>query len=108
MKKLSAAIDEKLLGKAQLLDRMTASARSRLPRDWAEHCWVSGHDATCLNMVTDNAVFITPLFYQQAEILKQLNEEFSVELKCRFKKMKVRTMRSPLPPVLTKHPHDTS
>ncbi len=97
MKQLYAAIDEKLVERVELLDRMTASARSRLPRDWAEHCWVVGHDATCLNMVTDNAVFITPLFYQQAEILKQLNEEFGAELRCRFKRMKVRTMREPMP-----------
>ena len=97
MKKLHAAIDDELLRKAQLLERMTASVRSRLPRNLAEHCWVGGYDSTYLNIITDKAVFRTPIYYQQVEILKQLNEEFGATLKCRFKKVKVQAMREPMP-----------
>lgn len=97
MKKLYTAIDARLVDRIELLDRMTTSARSRLARHLAEHCWVGSYDSTCLSVITDNAAFSMPIYYQQAEILKQLNEEFGGELKCRLRKMTIRVMREPMP-----------
>ncbi len=97
MKKLYLSADKSLLRHAQLLERMTASARSRLPHHLAEHCWVGGYDATRITLITDDAVFTTPIYYQQPEILKQLREEFGAELDCSFKKASVRVSRFPIP-----------
>lgn len=97
MKKLGANFDQELLKRARLLERMTASARSRLPRHLAEHCWVGACDGTRLTLITDNAAFTTPIHYQQQEIVKQLNEEFAAELGCRLKKAAVRVSRFPMP-----------
>ncbi len=97
MKKLHSFADKNLLQHAQLLERMTASARSRLPQYLAEHCWVGGYDATSVALITDDAVFTTPINYQQHEILTQLNEEFGAELQRRFRKATVRASRFPVP-----------
>ncbi len=96
MKKLGSNIDENLLKRARLLERMTASARSRLPRHLAGHCWVGSYDVSSLTLITDNAAFTTPIHYQQQEIVKQLNEEFGTELGCRFRKATVRVSRFPI------------
>lgn len=97
MKKLGSDFGEELLQRARLLERMTESARSRLPRGLAQHCWVGAYDSSSLTLITDDPVFSTPIRYQQQEILKQLNEEFSGELGCRFRKAAVRVSRFPIP-----------
>ena len=97
MKKLHSSIDDNLLQRTQLLDRMTASVRARLPQHLAEHCWVGNYDARCLNLITDDVAFTTPIYYQQQEIVKQVNEEFGGELCCHFKKATVRVLRYPIP-----------
>ena len=97
MKRLGLNIDGNLLKRARLLERMTASARSRLPRHLAEHCWVGAYDEASLTLITDSAAFTTPIHYQQQEIVKQLNEEFGAELGCRFRKAAVRVSRFPIP-----------
>lgn len=97
MKRLGSNLDEDLLERARLLERMTASARSRLPRYLADHCWVGAYDAASLTLITDKAAFTTPIHYQQREIIKQLNEEFGTALGCRFRKATVRVSRFPIP-----------
>ena len=97
MKPLFSEIDSSLLQRAQLLERMTASARSRLPRHLAAHCWIGNYDASCITLITDNPGFATPIYYQQQEILKQLNEEFGTALGCRFRKVSMRVSRFPIP-----------
>ncbi len=97
MKTLDSFVDRDLRRRARLLERMTASARSRLPRHHAEHCWVGNYAGTCITLITDDAVFATPIHYQQQEIIKQLNEEFGEETGCRFKKATVRVSRFAIP-----------
>lgn len=97
MKRLGSNLDPALLERARLLERMTASARSRLPPHLAEHCWVGTYENASLTLITDNAAFTTPIRYQQQEIIKQLNEEFGAALGCRFRKATVRVSRFKIP-----------
>ena len=97
MKSLYSSVDKNLLQHAQLLERMTVSVRSRLPQHLAKHCWVGGYDETRITLITDDATFTTPIYYQQHEIVKQLNEEFAADLGCRFKKAIVRVSHFPIP-----------
>lgn len=97
MKPLISTVDDALRQRARLLERMTAAARSRLPQHLAAHCWVGEYDGTRLTLVTDDAAFTTPIYYQQREIVKQLNEEFSAELPRPLKKAVVRVSRFPIP-----------
>ena len=98
MKKLGSFVNPTLWRRAHLLEHMTASARGRLPRHLARHCWVGGYDAACVILVTDDSTFTTPINYHQHEIVKQLNEDFGRELGRRFKKAKVRVSPASLFP----------
>ena len=87
MENLKSILERKIsvaLARAELLARMTECLRQSLPPEIAEHCRLGDY--------TDNAAFATLIHYRQRHILKKLNERFSQELGCCFKKARVKTV----------------
>ena len=93
MKKLGDLISPALDKKAQLLDMMSASARSRLPKEMASHCWVGGYEKDHIILVTDYPHYAIYMRCHQREILKQLKEEFSAYLPTGIRKVRIRVSR---------------
>ena len=82
--------------KLKLLQKLTASGRSRLPDDIAIHFWVANFDENTLNIITDDASYVTYLRAHQGEIIKQLNEEFTYETAFHWRRINIRVSREKL------------
>ena len=93
MKKISDLLNPQLDKQLRLLDKMTKSARSRLPQAVAAHCWVGGYEKDYLSLVTDHPNYTIYLRCHQREILKQLKEEFPDQLQANIRKVRVRVSR---------------
>lgn len=93
MKKIGDLINPQLSKQVKLLDKMTKSARSRLPKKIAPHCWVSGYEKDYVSLVTDYPGYVVYLRCHQREILKQLKEEFPNFLKSEVRKVRIRVSR---------------
>ena len=93
MKKLGDLINPSLARKAQLLEIMSESARTRLPREIAPHCWVGGFEKDHIVLVTDYPHYATYIRCHQREILKQLKEEFRTDLPESVRKVRIRVSR---------------
>lgn len=90
MRPIHTLIDTKYLTKARDVTAFTASVRSRLSSDLQKHCWVAEIRGNCLIIVTDQAERATLLRYQQHELVKQINEEFTLSLEVPLKRLKVK------------------
>ncbi len=93
MKKLGDLINPSLARKAQLLEIMSESARTRLPREIASHCWVGGFEKDHIVLVTDYPHYVTYIRCHQREILKQLKEEFRTHVPENIRKVRIRVSR---------------
>ena len=93
MKKLGDLINPSLTRKAQLLKMMSESARTRLPREIASHCWVGGFEKDHIVLVTDYPHYAIYIRCHQREILKQLKEEFRTHLPESVRKVRIRISR---------------
>ena len=89
LKRLDSFIDKDLLIHAALLDRMSACAQQHLPPYLAKSCWVVGFGKDLLHLITNQAALAGPIYFQQREILKRMNEEFGDELQVCFRKTRV-------------------
>lgn len=98
MKKLCDLISPNLLDKAELLEAMSVSARSRLPQEIAAHCWVGGYEKDHVVLITDYPHYAIYMRCHQREILKQLKEEFNADLPASIRKVRIRVSK-----ILTKN-----
>ncbi len=69
---------------------MTTSIHSRLSADLRKHCWVVDVIGSNLIMMTDSAERATIIRYQQHELLKQINEEYTNSLDIPVRRLKVK------------------
>ena len=90
MRPIHSLIDSKLLNRTQNIQSLTNSLRSRLSSELRQHCWVIDIIGNALIIITDNAERATIIRYQQHELLKQINEEFSEILDVPVRRMKVK------------------
>ena len=83
-------INEKYLHRAKNIQALTASIHSRLPSKLHRHCWLVSLENNLLYIVTDSPERAATIRYQQHEIVKQINEEFSASLSSPIKKIKIK------------------
>jgi hypothetical protein len=87
---LERFIDSRLLKRLRLLEALTCAIRPLLPAAGAEHCWVVDVRERTLVVLTDSANWAVSIRYQQRELLKQVNDQFRLELACALERVKIR------------------
>ena len=90
MRPIHTLIDTKYLTKARYITTLTNSIRSRLSPELRDFCWVVDIIGNCLVVVTDRSEHATVLRYQQHELLKQINEEFTSSLSVPVRRIKIK------------------
>ena len=90
MRPIHTLIDTKYLTKARYITTLTTSVRSRLSPELRDFCWVVDIIGNCLVVVTDRSEHATVLRYQQHELLKQINEEFTSSLSVPVRRIKIK------------------
>lgn len=88
--------------KARAIDRAQQYLRDHLPQEVREHIFVGGYYQGKLTLITDRAVWMTWLRYEQTRLLQLLHQlpEFEVVTSLTFK---VRPVSPPkIPPRLTR------
>jgi hypothetical protein len=95
MQTLKSFLDHRLVRQARLFEAMTERLRIHLPAEVAPHCWVGGVRDRILIVVSDSASFSMLVHYQQHEILKQVNSDFSLELPAPLTKLKTKIAKLP-------------
>lgn len=90
MRPIHTLIDTKFLTKARYITNLTHSVRSRLSPELRDFCWVVDIIGNCLIIVTDRPEHATVLRYQQHELLKQINEEFTSSLSVPVRRIKIK------------------
>ncbi len=90
MRPIHTLIDTKFLTKARYITNLTSSVRSRLSPELRDFCWVVDIIGNCLVVVTDRPEHATVLRYQQHELLKQINEEFTSSLSVPVRRIKIK------------------
>ncbi len=90
MRPIHSLIDTKLLNRTQNIQSLTTSLHSRLSSELRQHCWVIDVIGNTLVIITDNAERATTIRYQQHELLKQINEEFTGSLEVPVRRLKVK------------------
>ena len=90
MRPIHTLIDTKYLTKARYITSLTTSVRSRLSPELRDHCWVVDIIDNSLIVVTDQPERATVLRYQQHELLKQINEEFTSSLSVPVRRIKIK------------------
>lgn len=90
MRPIHTLIDTKYLTKARYITSLTTSVRSRLSSELRDFCWVVDIIGNCLVVVTDRSEHATVLRYQQHELLKQINEEFTSSLAVPVRRIKIK------------------
>jgi len=90
MRPIHSLIEEKIYTRAQNIQSLSLSVRSRLSSDLKQHCWVVEVIDNTLILVTDSAERATILRYQQHELLKQINEDFSRTLARPVRRIKIK------------------
>ena len=93
MKKIGELINPSLVSKAELLEAMSVSARSRLPKEIAAHCWIGGFENNHVVLITDYPHHAIYIRCHQREILKQLKEEFKTYLPESIRKIRIKVSR---------------
>ncbi|UYG08885.1 DUF721 domain-containing protein [Halomonas sp. M4R1S46] len=87
-----------LMRMARLIERAQQHLRDHLPAELAEHLFVGGFHDGRLTVITDRAVWLTRLRYEQAQLLSRLHELPGFEAVSGFD-FKVRPVRPPKAPV---------
>ncbi len=87
---LECFIDSGLLRRLRLLEALTGAIRPLLPGAGAQHCWVVDVRGRTLVVLTDSASWAVSIRYQQRELLKQLNDQFRLELGGTLERVKIR------------------
>jgi hypothetical protein len=93
---------------------LTNSLHSRLSLALRQHCWVIDVIGNTLVIITDNAERATTIRYQQHELLKQINEEFTGSLDVPVRRMRVKvdcnlsTLTNPVNPSHNRSESDLS
>lgn len=90
MRPIRSLISTKFVDRTKIIQFLTTSIHSRLPLDLRQHCWVVDIIGNNLLIITDKAERATTLRYQQHELLKQVNEEFSTNLAAPVRRLKVK------------------
>ena len=90
MHPIRSLINEKYLQRVKNVQSLTASFHSRLPSNLHHHCWLVSLENNTLHIVTDSPERAAIIRYQQHEIIKQINEEFSSSLSTTIKKLKIK------------------
>lgn len=90
MRPIQSLIEQKYLTRVKINQSLTQSVRSRLAKELAQYCWVTGIENEYLLLVTDRAERATILRYQQHELVKQVNEEFANKIKRPIRKVKIK------------------
>ena len=90
MHPIRSLINEKYLQRVKNVQSLTASFHSRLPSNLHHHCWLVSLENNTLHIVTDSPERAAIIRYQQYEIIKQINEEFSLSLSMPIKKIKIK------------------
>jgi hypothetical protein len=90
MRPIHSLIDAKLLSRTQNIQSLTNSLHSRLSLALRQHCWVIDVIGNTLIIITDNAERATTIRYQQHDLLKQINEEFTGSLEVPVRRMRVK------------------
>jgi len=114
MRPIHSLIDTKLLNRTQNIQSLTNSLHSRLSLALRQHCWVIDVIGNTLVIITDNAERATTIRYQQHELLKQINEEFTGSLDVPVRRMRVKvdcnlsTLTNPVNPSHNRSESDLS
>ena len=90
MHPIRSLIDKKYVQRVKNVQSLTASFHSRLPSNLHHHCWLISLENNTLHIVTDSQERAAVIRYQQHEIIKQINEEFSSSLSIPIKKIKIK------------------
>ena len=90
MRPIRSLISTKFVDRTKIIQSLTTSIHSRLPLALRQHCWVVDIIGNNLLIITDKAERATILHYQQHELLKQVNEEFSTSLAVPVRRLKVK------------------
>ena len=90
MRPIHSLIAANLLNRTQNIQSLTTSLHSRLSAELRQHCWVVDIMGNTIVIITDNAERATILRYQQHELVKQINEEFSSTLESPIRRIKVK------------------
>jgi hypothetical protein len=90
MRPIHSLIESKLLDRAQNIQSLTLSLRSRLSSELRRHCWVVDVIGNTLVIITDSAERATILRYQQHELLKQINEEFGHTFVTQIRRLRIK------------------
>ncbi|MDR5905460.1 DUF721 domain-containing protein [Franzmannia qiaohouensis] len=86
-----------LMRMAQLIGRAQELLREQLPDEVAEHVFVGGYREGKLTLITDRAVWLTWLRYEQPRLLALLHQHREFEAVLGFT-LKVRPVRPPKAP----------
>lgn len=87
-----------LMRTARLIERAQQHLRAQLPEEVAEHLFVGGFRDGRLTLITDRAVWLTRLRYEQDRLLKELRRLPGFEAVTGFS-LKVRPVRPVRPPL---------
>ncbi|MDN3552807.1 DciA family protein [Halomonas almeriensis] len=87
-----------LMRTARLIERAQAHLRAQLSGELGEHLFVGGFRNGRLTLITDRAVWMTRLRYEQPRLLKHLQELEGFEAVTGFD-LKVRPVRPPKAPL---------
>ncbi len=90
MHPIHALIDAKLLSRTKNIQSLTNSLHSRLSSELRQHCWAIDIIGNTLILITDSPERATIIRYQQHELLKQVNEEFTESLEAPVRRMRVK------------------
>lgn len=92
-----------LMRTARLIERAQRQLREQLPEELAEHLHVGGFSDGRLTLITDRAVWLTRLRYEQPRLLEALRRLPGFEAVAGFH-FKVRPVRPPkVPPRQVRH-----
>ncbi|RCL46238.1 MAG: DUF721 domain-containing protein [Candidatus Thioglobus sp.] len=92
MHAIDSLIDQKIIRKTKIIQLLSKSMHSRLPSKYHHHCWLIDITDNCALIAVDSAEVATALRYQQHELLKQINEEFSKRLNTPLRRIKIKVI----------------
>ena len=92
MRAIDSLIDRRIIEKTNTIQLLSKSMHSRLPSKYHTHCWLIDIAENLALIVVDSADVATALRYQQHELLKQINEEFSLRLNTPLKRIKIKVI----------------
>ncbi len=92
MRAIDSLIEPRIIEKTKSIQLLSKSMQSRLPSKYRHHCWLIDITENCALVAVDSAEVATALRYQQHELLKQINEEFSKRLNTPLKRIKIKVI----------------